>query len=50
MKNGSAVGAVYPYPCKTTNPSLPTIYFIEYESLIKSFTPLKITSYAKYLH
>ena len=32
MKNGSAVGAVYPYPCKTTNPSLPKIYFIECES------------------
>ena len=29
-KYGSAVGAVYLYPCKTTNPSLPRMYFIEF--------------------
>ena len=32
VNNGSAVGAMHMYPCKTTNPSLSTMYFIEYES------------------
>ncbi len=32
MNKGSAVGAIYQYPFKTTNPSLHTVYFIEYDS------------------
>ena len=32
IKFGSAVGAVYPCPCKPTISSLPTIYFIESDS------------------
>jgi hypothetical protein len=41
MKVGSAVGAIYAYPLTTTIPSLPIIYFIEFESLLKSYKPLK---------
>lgn len=37
MIYGSAVGAIYPKPYTTRNPSLRTIYFIEFESLIKSY-------------
>jgi hypothetical protein len=31
MKNGSATGAIYPYPCKTSIPSFPKIFLLNSE-------------------